>query len=80
MSEHRISVGPVDGGWAVSCEGETEPALFLSGRRAEEQARALARALSGAGDEVFVHIHDRSDALVGATRYSPQDAREFASV
>ncbi|HEY8616249.1 hypothetical protein [Phenylobacterium sp.] len=79
MSEHRISVTPVDGGWSLACEGETQPQLFLSGRCAEAQARALALALSRAGDEAFVYIHDRTDALIGATRYSAADARKLAS-
>jgi len=72
--EHRISVGPVDGGWTVRCEGETQPLLFLSGRRAEEHARNLARALSRTGDEALVCIHDRSEALVGAARYTARDS------
>lgn len=71
--EHRISVGPVDGGWAVCCEGETHPLLFLSGRRAEEHARTLAGALSRAGDEAFVYIHDRTDALIGTARYTARN-------
>lgn len=71
--EHRISVGPVDGGWTVRCEGETQPLLFLSGRRAEEHARSLAQALTRSGDEAFVSIHDRTDALVGAARYSARN-------
>lgn len=71
--EYRISVGPVDGGWAVRCEGQTQPLLFLSGRRAEEQARTLAQALSRAGDEAFVYIHDRTDALVGTARYTARN-------
>ncbi|WP_374468646.1 hypothetical protein [Phenylobacterium sp.] len=69
MSEHRISVGPVDGGWAVLCEGETQPLMFLSGRRAEEQARNLALALTRGGMAAVVSVHDRSQALIGAARY-----------
>lgn len=75
--EHTISVGPVDGGWSVRCEGETQPLLFLSGRRAEEHARNLAQALSRSGDEALVYIHDRTEALIGAARYA---ARNSAAV
>jgi alpha-glucuronidase len=69
LREHRISVDPIEGGWTVRCEGEIQPLMFLSGRKAEEQARALAAALGRAGHEAFVYIHDRSDALVGTARY-----------
>lgn len=72
---YRISVAPVDGGWSVSCDAMREPMVFLSGARAEAQARALARRLSQAGEEVELTVHDRASVLVGSTCYS---AREFA--
>ena len=81
MHAHRISVGPVTGGWEVRLDTTLHPMLFLSGGRAEEHARGLAARLSGAGQEAFVYIHDRSDALVGTMRFEPQSAaspREFA--
>jgi hypothetical protein len=67
--EFVISVSPVDGGWSVRCEDGLQPMMFLSGARAEEQARALARRLSLYGDIAQVRVHDRGGKLVGATRY-----------
>ena len=72
---YRISVGPVQGGWSVGCDAVREPMVFLSGARAEAQARALAHRLSEAGEEVELTVHDRAEVLVGRTRYG---AREFA--
>jgi hypothetical protein len=72
MTRHvDITVGPVAGGWAVVCDQISEPMVFLSGGRAEAQARALARSLSQAGKHVSLKVHDRAQALVGATRYHP---------
>ena len=66
---HRIAVSPVDGGWSIACDDGLEPMMFLSGARAEAQARALARRLAEAGEEVELTVRDRSSALVGHTRY-----------
>ena len=41
--QHKIAVAPVDGGWSIACDGGLEPMMFLSGARAEAQARALAQ-------------------------------------
>lgn len=65
----EISVSPVEGGWSVECVGRWRPMLFLSGARAEQQARAIARRLSDSGDDVQVTVRDRDRVLVGSTRY-----------
>ncbi|RAK60604.1 hypothetical protein DJ021_12705 [Phenylobacterium hankyongense] len=67
--EFQISVSPVEGGWSVRCDGAVQPLMFLSGARAEDQARALARRLSLYGDIARVLVHDRTSRLVGATCY-----------
>jgi hypothetical protein len=67
--EFEISVAPVEGGWSVLCGSQLHPMMFLSGARAEQQARALARRLSLTGDHASVKVHDRTSTLVGATRY-----------
>jgi hypothetical protein len=77
--EHRILVGPVEGGWAVRWDGAMQPLMFLSGRRAEEHARQLAKALTRSGDEASVVIRDRSEALVGGARYSPANLGELSA-
>jgi len=74
---YQITVAPVEGGWSVRCDGGLQPMMFLSGARAEQQARALARRLSETGEEAQVLIHDRSYALVGATRYAALRHREL---
>ena len=66
---HHIAVAPVDGGWSIACDGGLEPMMFLSGARAEAQARALARRLSEAGGDVQLTIRDRSRTLVGRAHY-----------
>jgi hypothetical protein len=60
-----IWVSPLADGWTVRC-AELEPLVFRSGRRAEEQAKALARCLSDLGRDAQVRIQDRSLNLVGA--------------
>lgn len=68
-SESRIYVRPVGGGWSVDCACE-ETLMFLSGARAEIQARRLAQCLSMLGRDAVVEVHDLSDAVVGAIRFS----------
>ncbi|WP_309092816.1 hypothetical protein [Phenylobacterium sp.] len=63
-----IWVSPLAGGWTVRC-AELEPLVFRSGRRAEEQARALARCMSDLGRHAQVRIQDRAMNLVGAQDY-----------
>jgi hypothetical protein len=69
LRQHHIAVTPVAGGWALAVDGGLEPMMFLSGARAEAQARALARRLSEAGLEVQLTVRDRSRTVVGLTRY-----------
>jgi hypothetical protein len=70
MTQHyTIAVGPVEGGWSVVCDAAQEPMVFLSGARAEAQARALAQRLSLDGDEVELTVRDRAKMLVGSSRY-----------
>ena len=66
--DHLISVEPTAGGWRVSLD-DLQPLMFLSGRDAEQHARALAARLTTLGDDAKVLIHDRSSALVGAQHY-----------
>jgi hypothetical protein len=74
--QHHIAVAPVEGGgWSLVCDYGLEPMMFLSGARAEAQARALARRLSEAGGDVELTVRDRSRTLIGQTRYR---AAEFA--
>jgi hypothetical protein len=66
--DHLIIVEPVDGGWRVGCD-EIQPLMFLSGGRAEAQARVIARCLTRLGDDARVVVHDRDSGLIGAHRY-----------
>jgi len=67
--DRTILVTPVAGGWSVRWDEGLHPLMFLSGARAEEQAKALARGVARSGDNAQVVIHDRTSALVGSTRY-----------
>lgn len=76
MTRHsRIAVGPVDGGWSVDWDVVGQPMMFLSGARAEAQARALARRLCDAGEDVDLVVRDRARTLIGSAYYH---ARAFA--
>ncbi|WP_041373513.1 hypothetical protein [Phenylobacterium zucineum] len=66
-----IWVSPLADGWTVRC-AELEPLVFRSGRRAEEQAKALAACLARLGRDAQVRIQDRSMNLVG-TQHFPAD-------
>jgi hypothetical protein len=66
--DHLIIVEPVGGGWQVGCD-EMQPLMFLSGGRAEAQARIIARCLTRLGDDARVVVHDRASGLIGAHRY-----------
>jgi len=63
-----ISVLPLACGWAVRC-ADLEMLVFSSGRRAEEQAKAMAACLARLGRAVQVRIHDRAMNLVGTAYY-----------
>lgn len=80
VADQRIVVVPVDGGWSVLSPVSDTPLMFISGAKAEESAKGLARVVTGLGVDAQVLIHDRSSALVGAIRFfadeaSPQDIR-----
>ena len=66
-----IFVDPVEGGWCVKADCG-EGLMFLSGARAEDQARALAQRLARAGYETMVEIRDRANTLAGVLRYSAE--------
>lgn len=71
--EQLIEVSPINDAWRLSASGCFEPTLFLSGGRAEQAARLLARRLARVGCETRVHIHDKRDLLVGDYRYFAAD-------
>lgn len=64
-----IRVAPIDGGWALVCEGVTEPSLYLSGARAEATARKTAARLAEAGQDTRVDILDRDLRPVGSYNF-----------
>lgn len=64
-----ISVSPVEGGWAVRFDNRLQPMMFLSGGRAEAQARAMATVLNRLGQGAEVRVHDRSGRLAGCRSY-----------
>lgn len=70
MTDHVISVMPVLGGWSVQSHMTAQPLMFLSGRRAEENARSLAECAAKLGHDAAVMVHDRRAALVGTIRYA----------
>lgn len=61
-----IKVAPVDGGWALVCEGMAEPSLYFSGAQAEAIARRTAARLAGAGQDARVEVVDRDQRPVGS--------------
>lgn len=70
-AQARILVGPVCGGWCVTCDCD-ETLMFLSGGGAERQARSLARCLSSLGRDTVVEIHDLRGGLVGSILYASE--------
>jgi phage replication-related protein YjqB (UPF0714/DUF867 family) len=62
----KVVVVPLDGGWAVQCDGVCETTVFRAGGRAEAHARALAVALSRAGYHAHLIITDRRSLAIGA--------------
>ena len=69
MSVHRVIwVSPLVGGWTVRC-AELEPLVFHSGRKAEEQAKAIAACLASLGRDAQVRIQDRAHNLVGTENF-----------
>lgn len=69
LSDHHIFVLPAEGGWRVQSALSGAPMMFLSGAKAEEKAKALAKRIAAAGRDARVLIHDRSEALVATVRY-----------
>ena len=65
----NVLVVPFSNGWAVECDGVCERLTFLSGARAELQARKFAIALSRAGSDALVQVHDRMHEIVGTGLY-----------
>lgn len=71
--DQLISVIPVEGGWSVQCALTGEALLFLSGAKAEENARKLAACMTRLGYDARVAVHDRRNILVGTLRFFAQD-------
>lgn len=67
--DNRIMVVPVEGGWSLRTALSDAPLMFLSGAKAEAEAKALAARIAAAGQDTRVLIHDRSEALVATFRY-----------
>jgi hypothetical protein len=67
--DQLISVVPVEGGWSVQCALTGQSLLFLSGARAEENARRLAACVARLGYDARVAVHDRRNALVATLRF-----------
>jgi len=79
----EITVAPCALGWAVVCDGLWQPLLFLSGGRAESQAKALAVAVAKAGYDVCLSVLDRRRALVAKGLYlaaQPESGRASPAV
>ena len=64
-----LAVRPVDGGWLIDCPVLGQPLAFFSGAKAEAKAHELGRAMAAAGYDVRVEVRDRTQEVVGATRY-----------
>lgn len=65
-----LVVRPVDCGWLIECLVLDLPLAFFSGGKAETKARELGRVMAGAGYDVRVEVRDRTQMVIGATRYS----------
>jgi hypothetical protein len=76
MALQTVEVSPVSGGWVVLTSGHCAPLVFLSGGRAEQQARRLAVCFASLGDDVRLAVRDLSDAIVGTFFYEACDAYE----
>jgi hypothetical protein len=66
----KISVAPIEGGWAVRCDFAGAPMYFLRAPQAEKAARDLAARLAAAGEPARIDIHLRDGAL-GARFLAP---------
>ena len=69
FGDQMIVVVPVEGGWSVQCPMTGQPLFFLSGAKAEANARKLGACIAGLGQDVRVMIHARDHQLVGTRTY-----------
>jgi hypothetical protein len=67
-----ISVGPVERGWCVTGPLE-QRRVFITGGRAESQARKLGERLAAMGQTAIVEIHDRAGAIAGSVLYLAEE-------
>jgi hypothetical protein len=74
----EILVLPAAGGWSVEFSPNQSPWMFLSGAKAEEGARTLAKRIADSGRDATVLIHDRRQMLVGSWRYFGSDPGDLA--
>ena len=73
VSDERIIVVPVEGGWSVQSAISGLSLMFLSGAKAEEKAKALAQRIAASGRDAHVLIHDRREILIGTVRYFAEE-------
>lgn len=78
MVDLSVQVAPADGGWAVHCSALGQPLMFLSGRKAEQQARRLADCLASLGQRVSLVIRDRTGGAISVLNYGPGPVGEAA--
>jgi hypothetical protein len=67
-----IFVDPVERGWCVTGP-LAERRVFLTGGRAEHQARKLGRRLAALGQTAIIEIHDRAGAMAGSVLYLAEE-------
>ena len=67
-----ISVDPVERGWCVTGPLE-QRRVFLTGSRAEYQARQLGQRLAAMGQTAIIEIHDRAGAMAGSVLYLAEE-------
>jgi hypothetical protein len=73
MTDVQVTVRPTQGGWMI-VYGRHPPLVFLSGGRAEAGAHRLGQLLATSGSDALVQVHDRSDQVIGETRYLREEA------
>lgn len=74
IPDNRIAVIPVEGGWSIRTALSGAPLMFLSGAKAEAEAKALGQRFADAGQDAQVLIHDRAQTLVATFRYFGAEA------